>query len=75
MILQYFILYIYNMPVGYLTHKWWLVRWATSHLGHAHFCLMCLHLRLYMLVRRMQELVLTEQAATAYTVGDLCASH
>ena len=72
-ILQYFSLYIYNMSVSFLTHKRQLVRWATSRLVHTRFCPMCLHLRVYMFVRRMQELLLTEQTAAAYTVSGLCA--
>jgi len=36
---------------------------------------MCLHLRMNLFGRRLQELLLPEQAAAVYVVSGLCASH
>ena len=51
-----------NGKVGYLTSR-------------THFHPVCSHLRMKLFVRRMQELLLPEQAAVACVVSGLCASH
>ena len=44
-------------------------------MSRTRFCPMCLLLRMTLFRRRLQELLLPEQAAAVYVVSGLCGSH
>ena len=67
---------MYIMSVRFLAHKWQLYMVGyILHVTDMHAFALCVCICGYMLVRRMQELLLTEQAAAVYTVVGLCSSH